>query len=69
MVHQGQRLALRLEPRDHALGKIRAVSSLRLLTTRVGVLERRVPRTRCGKFQTVLKRYERREPLKILGPV
>jgi len=36
----------------------------RKLTTRVGVLELRVPRTRCGRFQTqVLKRYQRREAL------
>ncbi len=36
----------------------------RKLTTRVGVLELKVPRTRCGRFQTqVLKRYQRREPV------
>lgn len=36
----------------------------RRLTTRLGVLELKVPRTRCGRFQTqVLKRYQRREPV------
>jgi len=34
------------------------------LTTRLGVLELKVPRTRSGHFQTqVLKRYQRREPV------
>lgn len=36
----------------------------RKLTTRLGVVELKVPRTRCGCFQTqVLKRYQRREPV------
>ena len=36
----------------------------RKLTTRLGVLDLKVPRTRCGGFQTqVLKRYQRREPV------
>jgi putative transposase len=36
----------------------------RALTTRVGVLELKVPRTRSGHFQTqVLQRYQRREPV------
>jgi putative transposase len=36
----------------------------RKLTTRLGVMELKVPRTRCGGFQTqVLKRYQRREPV------
>ena len=36
----------------------------RRLTTRLGVLELKVPRTRSGHFQTqVLKRYRRREPV------
>jgi transposase-like protein len=36
----------------------------RHLTTRLGVLELRVPRTRCGAFHTqVLPRYQRREPV------
>jgi len=36
----------------------------RKLTTRLGVVELKVPRTRCGNFQTqVLKRYQRREPV------
>jgi transposase-like protein len=36
----------------------------RQLTTRLGVLELKVPRTRSGQFQTqVLKRYQRREPV------
>ena len=36
----------------------------RKLTTRLGVVELKVPRTRCGGFQTqVLKRYQRREPV------
>ena len=35
----------------------------RKLTTRLGVLELKVPRTRSGQFQTqVLRRYQRREP-------
>lgn len=36
----------------------------RRLTTRLGLLELKVPRTRSGQFQTqVLKRYQRREPV------
>ena len=36
----------------------------RALTTRLGVLELKVPRTRSGHFQTqVLQRYQRREPV------
>ncbi len=36
----------------------------RKLTTRLGVLELKVPRTRSGQFQTqVLQRYQRREPV------
>jgi len=36
----------------------------RRLTTRLGVLDLKVPRTRSGHFQTqVLKRYQRREPV------
>ncbi len=36
----------------------------RNLTTRLGVLGLKVPRTRCGGFQTqVLERYQRREPV------
>jgi len=36
----------------------------RKLTTRLGIMELKVPRTRCGGFQTqVLKRYQRREPV------
>jgi len=55
-VHPYERSAQRV---DQANGFYR-----RTLTTRLGVLELAVPRTRSGRFQTqVLPRYQRREPV------